>query len=319
MTTHRCAILDDYQQVALASADWRSLGDRVTVESFPDSIGDRDALARRLAPYTIVVAMRERTRIDRALLERLPALKLLVTTAMRNNAIDLAAAAERGVTVCGTGGYPGAAAELTWALIHAITRHIPHEAQGMREGRWQTTIGRALHGATLGVIGMGRIGAQVAAVGRVFGMDVVGWSRSFTPEKAAQAGIRHGASVDEIVAQSDILTLHLSLNADTRGIIGAAQLAKMKPDALLINTARGPIVDEAALLAALSSGRLGGAALDVYDREPLPADHPLRSMRNVVLTPHIGYVTREQYRVFYGNAVEDVRAWLAGAPVRVLN
>jgi phosphoglycerate dehydrogenase-like enzyme len=314
----RCAILDDYQQVALELADWASLGAGVAVESFPDYVADREDLARRLAPFDVVVAMRERTAFDRALIERLPALRLLVTTGLRNASIDVAAATERGIVVCGTRGHPGAAAELTWALILALARHVPREAQAMRDGGWQTTVGRGLHGATLGVIGMGKVGAQVASVGRAFGMDVVAWSRSLTPERAQEAGVRRAASVDELLPQVDVLTLHVVLNADTRGMIGATELARMKPDALLVNTARGPIVDESALIAALSSGRIAGAALDVYDQEPLPAAHPLRSLANVVLTPHVGYVTREQYRVFYGDAVEDIRAFVAGSPVRVL-
>jgi len=314
----RCAILDDYQQVALSLADWSSLAPAVAVEPFADPVADRDALARRLEPFEIVVAMRERTPFDAALLARLPRLRLLVTTGMRNAAIDVAAATARGIVVCGTRGFPGAAAELTWALILALARHVPREAQAMREGGWQTTVGRSLHGATLGVIGMGKVGAQVAAVGRAFGMDVVAWSRSLTDARAAEAGVRRAGSVDELLPQADVVSLHVALADGTRGMIDAPRLARMKPDALIVNTARGPVIDEAALVAALASGAIGGAALDVYDREPLPSGHALRSLPNVVLTPHVGYVTREQYRVFYGDAVEDIRAFVAGAPVRVL-
>jgi len=314
----RCALLDDYQHVALSLADWPSLAPAIAVEAFADPAPDRDALAQRLAPFAIVVAMRERTPFDAALLDRLPQLRLLVTTGMRNASIDLAAAKARGVVVCGTRGYPGPAAEFAWALILALARHVPDEAQAMRERRWQSTIGRSLHGATLGVVGMGKVGAQVTAVGRAFGMDVVAWSRSLTPERAREAGVRHAASVDALLPQADVVSLHVALADATRGMIGARELALMKRDALLVNTARGPIVDEAALVAALAANAIGGAALDVYDREPLPANHPLRALPNVVLTPHLGYVTREQYRVFYGDAVEDIRAYLAGAPLRVL-
>lgn len=318
MAPVRCAILDDYQRVALACADWSSLERSIEVSVFDAPIADRDELAARLAPFTIVVAMRERTAFDRALLARLPNLKLLVTTAMRNASIDVAAAAEQGIVVCGTGSHPGPAAELTWALILALARELPRETANMRSGAWQTTLGRSLHGATLGIVGLGKIGTQMAAIARAFGMDVVAWSRSLTEARAAELGVARAPELAWLLPRADIVTLHLSLAPQTRGLIGARELALLKPGALLVNTARGPIVDETALVDALRTGRLGGAALDVYDREPLPADHPLRKLPNVIATPHIGYVTRENYRAFYRGAVEDIRGWLDGNPVRVI-
>jgi phosphoglycerate dehydrogenase-like enzyme len=315
----RCALLDDYQDVALASADWTRLSDRVDVRAFHDYVADRAALVRMLDGYEIIVAMRERTPFDRALLEALPALRLLVTTGHRNAAIDVAAATERGITVCGTRGFPGAAAELAWALILASMRHLPPEVEAFRHGAWQTTIGRSLHGATLGVVGMGKLGTQVATVGRAFGMKVVAWSRSLTPARCGELGIDYAATLPELLRVADVVTLHLALNPQTRGFIGARELALMKPDALLVNTARGPIVEEAALVAALRDRRIAGAALDVFDQEPLSAGHPFRTLDNVVATPHLGYVTQESYAVFYGDAVDDIEAWLAGHPVRVLN
>jgi phosphoglycerate dehydrogenase-like enzyme len=315
---HRCAILDDYQRVALASADWDSLGGDVDVTVFDQHVGDRDRLAQLLAPFDVVVAMRERTPFDRALIERLPALRLLVTTAMRNASIDVAAAAERGIVVCGTGSHPGPAAEHTWALILALARRLHEELPAFRAGRWQTTLGRSLHGATLGIVGIGKIGTHMASVGQAFGMDVLAWSRRLTGSHAGELGIRRAPTLHDLMREADIVTIHLTLTPETRGLVGARELALMKRDALLVNTSRGPIVDERALIEALSSGRLAGAALDVYDREPLPGSHPFRSLANVVATPHIGYVTRENYRAFYGGAVEDIRAWLAGAPIRAL-
>jgi phosphoglycerate dehydrogenase-like enzyme len=237
---------------------------------------------------------------------------------MRNASIDVAAASQLGITVCGTGSHPGPAAELTWALLLALARKIPEEIETFRRGGWQTVLGRSLHGATLGIVGLGKIGAQMAAVAQVFGMDVIAWSRSLTDERAASLRIRRAPDLDVLLRDADIVSVHVTLTPETRGLIGARELALMKPDALIVNTSRGPIVDEAALVDALAHGRLGGAALDVYDREPLPADHPFRTLRNVVATPHIGYVTRENYRAFYGGAVEDIRAWQDGRPIRVL-
>jgi phosphoglycerate dehydrogenase-like enzyme len=255
------------------------------------------------------MAMRERTPFPRERLERLPNLKLLVTTGMGNAAIDMEAARELGITVAGTGGTPTHTAELTWALILALARHIPAEDRAVREGGWQHTVGLELAGRTLGVIGLGRLGSQVARIGEAFGMEVIAWSQNMdTP-----------LTKKELLQRSDIVTIHVRLSERTRGLIGAAELALMKPTAYLVNTSRGPIVDEAALLDALQQGRIAGAGLDVYDIEPLPPDHPLRSAPNTVLTPHVGYVTDASYRVFYSDAVEDIAAWLRGDPVRVIN
>jgi phosphoglycerate dehydrogenase-like enzyme len=315
----RCAILDDYQHVALSMADWEGIGGHVEVTVFHDPIGERAPLAEALAPFAIVVAMRERTAFDRSLLESLPALRLLVTTGMRNAAIDLDAAAARGVTVCGTRGWPGTAAEHTWALILALARDIPREnAEFHAGGRWQSGIGRSLRGATLGIVGVGNVGSRVAAVGHAFEMNVLGWSRSLTPERARELGIGHAHTLAQLMADADFVSVHVTLSAATRGLIGAEALAAMKPTAYLVNTSRGPVVDEAALGDALRAGTIAGAAVDVFDREPLPADDPLRGLANLVATPHVGYVTRENYRVFYGDAVEDIRAWLDGRPERVL-
>src|SRR6185312_681169 len=257
-----------------------------------------------LEPFDVIMAMRERTPFTRERLERLPNLKLLVTTGMGNAAIDMEAARERGITVAGTGGTPTHTAELTWGLILALARHIPAEDRAVREGGWQHTVGLELAGLTLGVVGLGRLGSQVARIGEAFGMDVIAWSQNLnTP-----------LTKEELLRRADIVTIHVRLSERTRGLIGAAELAQMKPTALLINTSRGPIVDENALLGALHGGRIGGAALDVYDTEPLPAEHPLRSAPRTVVTPHIGYVTQATYDVFYRDAAEDVRAFIAGEP-----
>ena len=313
----RIAVLDDFQSVSGEFADWSRLPEEAEVVAFTDHLDDEDAVADRLAGFDVVVAMRERTPFPRSLLERLPRLRLLVTTGARNAAIDVAAAAECGVTVCGTGAHPTGTAELTWALVLAVARHVPEEDAGVRAGGWQRTVGTDLAGARLGVVGLGRLGTRVARIGQAFGMDVVAWSQNLTDERAAEAGVRR-VDRDELFATADVVTVHLVLSDRTRGLVGRDELARMKRTAILVNTSRGPIVDEAALLEALSEDRLAGAALDVYDREPLLADSPLRSAPRTVLTPHLGYVTRDTYRVFYGDAVEDVAAFLRGTPIRVL-
>jgi phosphoglycerate dehydrogenase-like enzyme len=313
----RVAILDDYQAVALRLADWGSLPADVAV--FRDHVADEAGVAARLADFDAVVAMRERTPFTRSLLARLPRLRLLVTTGMRNASIDLRAAADRGIVVCGTAGLPSPTAELTWALILALVRHVPREDRATRDGRWQETLGTTLSGKTLGVLGLGQLGSRVARVGRAFEMDVLAWSQNLTAERAAAAGATLAGSKDEVLARVDIVTIHLVLGERTRGLLGARELALMRPTAYLVNTSRGPIVDEPALIAALRAGTIAGAGLDVYDEEPLPPDHPLRRLPNTVITPHLGYVTEETYRIFYPQAVEDVRAFLAGAPVRVLS
>jgi phosphoglycerate dehydrogenase-like enzyme len=313
----RIAVLDDYQSVAAEFCDWTRVPGDVEVVEFHEHLGGEDAVAAALQGFDVVVAMRERTEFRRGLLERLPDLELLVTTGMRNTSIDVEAAAEHGITVCGTAASAAATAELTWGLILAAVRHIPREDAGMRAGGWQQTIGGDLAGARLGVIGLGRLGSRVATVGQAFGMDVVAWSQNLTDERAAEVGVRR-VERDELFATSDVVTVHLLLSKRTRGLIGAEDLALMKHTAVLVNTSRGPIVQQQALLDALTEGRIAGAGLDVYDEEPLPAEHPLRTAPHTVLTPHLGYVTRGTYEVFYGEAVEDVAAWVAGSPIRVI-
>jgi phosphoglycerate dehydrogenase-like enzyme len=314
----RVAVLDDYQDVALRFGPWDRLGAAVEVTTFHGHLADDDAIVARLAPFDAVVAMRERTPFPRARLERLPALRLLVTTGMRNASIDVDAARDLGVVVCGTRGAAGpSTTELTWALILAVTRHVCAEDAAMRAGGWQHTIGPELSGRTLGVIGLGRQGSAVAAIGRAFGMEVIAWSQNLTPERAAEAGATR-VEKEQLFRRADVVTVHVVLSGRTRGLVGAAELAAMRPTAYLVNTSRGPIVDETALLAALRDGTIAGAALDVFDTEPLPPDHPLRSAPNTVVTPHIGYVATGAYATFYADAVEDVAAYLDGVPVRLL-
>jgi phosphoglycerate dehydrogenase-like enzyme len=313
----RIAVLDDFQSVSGEFADWSHLPEEAEVVAFADHLDDEDAVADRLADFDVVVAMRERTAFPRTLLERLPNLKLLVTTGRRNKSIDIEAATELGITVCGTGILPNGTAELTWGLILAVTRHIPQEDSAVRAGGWQQTIGGDLAGARLGVVGLGGQGSQVARIGQAFGMDVVAWSQNLTDERAAEHGARR-VEREELFATSDVVTVHLLWSKRTRGLIGAADFALMKHTAVFINTSRGPIVQTQALTDALHEGRIAGAGLDVYDQEPLPPDDPIRSLPRTVLTPHLGYVTRKTYEVFYGEAVEDVAAFLAGAPIRVI-
>jgi len=314
----RVALLDDYQGVALRMADWKSLPAGTDVVAFPDHLADESALAARLADFDIVMAMRERTPFTRSLFERLPKLRLLITAGMRNASIDMKAAAERGVLVCGTSGLPYPTAELAWGLILGLMRRIPAEDRATREGRWQVSLGLGLNGKTLGVLGLGTLGSRVARVGRAFEMTVLAWSQNLTAARAEEVGATLVAK-DELLARSDIVSIHLVLSERTRGLVGARELGLMKRTAYLVNTSRGPIVDEAALVRALREGTIAGAGLDVFEPEPLPADHPFRSLPNIVVTPHLGYVTEETYRVFYGHALEDVQAFLRGAPVRVLN
>jgi phosphoglycerate dehydrogenase-like enzyme len=315
----RVAILDDYQGVALRLADWGSLPAGTDVVVFGDHVADEAAGAARLADFDVVVAMRERTPFPRTLIERLPRLRLLVTTGMRNASIDLRAAADHGILVCGTGGLPSPTAELTWALILALVRHVPREDRATRGGGWQETLGTTLAGKTLGVLGLGQLGSRVAGVGRAFEMEVLAWSQNLSAERAAAVGATLAGGRDELLARADVVTIHLVLSERTRGLLGARELALMRPSAYLVNTSRGPIVDERALIAALQAGAIAGVGLDVYDEEPLPSDHPLRRLPNTVITPHLGYVTEETYRIFYAQALEDVRGFLAGAPVRVLS
>ena len=314
----RVAVLDDYQQVALQMTDWSVLPAEVEVQVFRDHLTDQDALVARLEDFEIVMAMRERTPFSRSLLERLAKLRLLTTTGMRNAAIDLQAATDCGILVCGTGGVLYPTAELTWGLILALLRHIPQEDRATRAGQWQVSMGVGLQGKTLGVIGLGNLGSQVATVGKAFQMSVLAWSQNLTAERAAQFGATL-VSKDELLSRADIVTIHLVLSERTRGLVGARELGLMKPTAYLVNTSRGPIVEEPALVEALQKRTIAGAALDVFDEEPLPLDHPLRRLENTVITPHIGYVTVETYRIFFAHTVENIRAFLNGAPTRVLN
>ena len=311
------AVLDDYQDAAREFGPWSELGAAAEVTVFTDHVADTGALIERLAPFDVIVAMRERTRFPRAVLERLPRLRLLVSTGMGAGHIDLATARERGITVCGTGGRGEPPAELTWALILGLARHVAEEDAGIRAGSWGRTVGADLAGATLGVIGVGHLGQRVARVGLAFGMRVIAWSQNLDPAVAVAAGVEP-VTKEALLREADVVTIHLRLSERTTGLIGAADLALLKPTALLINTSRGPIVDEGALVDALRSGRIGGAGLDVFDTEPLPPGHPLRTTPRTLLTPHIGYVSASAYRVFYGEAVEDIRAFLEGRPVRQL-
>lgn len=311
-------VLDDYQDVARHYADWSSLGADVEIRFDPRHHADPDELVTTLVGVDVVVAMRERTPFPTEVLDRLPDLRLLVTTGMKNASIDLDAARARGITVCGTGQLATPAAEHTWALILSALRHVPTEDALIRSGGWQATVGGDLAGRTLGVVGLGRLGSRVARVALAFDMRVVAWSQNLTAATAAEHGAER-VEKDELFATADVITLHLRLSDRTRGIVGAHELGLMKPNALLVNTARGPLVDEDALVGALESGRLGAATLDVYDVEPLPADHPLRRSPRAVLTPHIGYVTDGSYTAYFIGAVEDIRAWLGGSPIRVLN
>ena len=320
----KIAVLDDYQDAALTVADWSALRARPEapqVTAYRDHLQSEDALVERLSDAEVIVLMRERTPVPRSLLQRLPALRLLVTTGMGNAAVDMEAARERGVTVCGTRGLGPPTAELTWGLILALLRRIPHEHAATRDGRWQTTLGEGVEGKTLGVLGLGRLGSQVATVGKAFGMQVLAWSQNLTRERTDALGVELAASKEALLQAADIVTIHLVLSARTRGLLSAPELGLMRPSAYLVNTSRGPIVEGAALIEALRSRSIAGAALDVFDVEPLPAGHPLLELAeqdNVVLTPHLGYVTRENYAIFYGDAVEDITAYLDGAPVRVI-
>jgi phosphoglycerate dehydrogenase-like enzyme len=308
-------VLDDYQQVASGHADWDSLGAEVT---FLDRHLEGAELVAALEQAQVVVAMRERTPMGADLLGQLPELRLIVTTGRRNASIDVAAASARGIPVCGTSGLASSTVEHTWALILSAVRHIPAEDRSMRDGGWQTTVGTGLAGATLGVMGLGRLGSQVATIGQAFGMDVVAWSQNLDPEHARSLGVRP-VSKAELMAQSDVVTIHLVSSARTHHLVGADEIAAMRPTAYLVNTSRGPLVDTAALLEALHAGRIAGAAIDVYDTEPLPPDDPLRTAPRTVLTPHLGYVTSDGYDVFFREAVEDIAGWQAGAPLRMLS
>jgi phosphoglycerate dehydrogenase-like enzyme len=307
------AVLDDYQHVALEMADWSPLAGRAEITVYSDHLSDADALVARLAPYDAICVMRERTPLTREILERLPRLRFIASTGAGNASIDKDAARDRGITIAHTGYTSHGAIELTWALILAAIRRIPEEVASFRAGGWQVAVGGDLAKHTLGIMGLGRIGTASAHIAQAFGMHTIAWSPNLTPEKAAAAGSTY-VTKDELLARSDIVTLHLVLGKTTRGIVGAAELAAMKPSAWLVNTSRGPLVDEPALVEALQQGRIAGAALDVFATEPLPAAHPLRTLPNVVATSHVGFVSRETYEIFYGDTVKNLVAWLdAGA------
>jgi phosphoglycerate dehydrogenase-like enzyme len=313
----RCAIIDDYQECALDMADWAALGDGVSVTAFKDHQADEDELVARLKDFEIICIMRERTPFPRSLFEKLPNLELLLTSGMRNFSIDGQAAIDHGVTVCGTPVAGYTTSELTWGLIISLMRGIAIEDRSTRLGTWQRTLGVGLNGKTLGVMGLGRLGGAVATVGKAFGMEVIAWSQNLTQERCDELGVDL-VTKDALIERADVLTLHLILGDRTRGIMQAADFARMKPSAYFINTSRGPLVDEAALISVLENRAIAGAGIDVFDVEPLPLDHPFRRLENTVITPHLGYVSLESYQGFYGGMVENIQAWLAGTPQRIL-
>ena len=312
------AVIDDWQDVAREVVDWSVLDGIGEVTFEHDYPADNATLAQRLGRYQVICVMRERTRFDEDLLKRLPNLKLLVTGGMRNAALDMPAAAKLGIKVCGTDSYKHAAPELTWALIMAATRNLVNEANSLRAGQWQQGLGGDLHGKTLGILGLGSIGQRVAQFGQVFGMRVIAWSENLTAERAEQVGVTY-VSKQALFQQADVLSVHLVLSERSRGLVDALALDWMKPTALLVNTARGPIVDEAALIKALQKQQIAGAALDVYEQEPLPDMHPFRTLDNVLATPHVGYVSRQNYEQFFSQMIEDIKSWAAGEPIRLLN
>jgi phosphoglycerate dehydrogenase-like enzyme len=315
----RIAVLDDYQGAVLSLPYWAGLAGRATVEAFHDTISDEEELVRRLHPYHILVLIRERTRFPASLLQRLPALEMLALTGRNSGQVDAAAASAQGILLTETEGSGRSTVELTIGLMLAAVRRIPQEDRALREGRWQTGLGMELSDKTLGILGLGRIGSRVAAFGRFLGMRVLAWGPTLTPERAATSGVDF-VPLDALFRESDVVSLHLRLSEKTRGLVTARQLSLMKPTAYLINTARGPLVDEAALVAALRERRIAGAALDVFDIEPMPPDHPLLALDNVVLSPHLGYVTHEVYHLFFRQVVESIEGYLDGqVPARAIN
>ncbi|MGB6752033.1 MAG: D-2-hydroxyacid dehydrogenase family protein [Xanthobacteraceae bacterium] len=318
MMAHRCAILDDYQNIALSSADWSPVKGDVDIEAFTANLGGPDKVIAALQDFDIVVAMRERTGFPKQVIDALPNLKLLITTGMRNASIDTEAAKARGLTVCGTGAFGSPTSGIAIGLMLELTRHIGYENARLHAGAtWQTTIGPELEGLTLGVLGLGKLGQRTAAIAKAFGMKVIAWSQNLTPEKCAEAGVGYVAK-DDLFRQSDLISIHVVLSQRSRGLVGAKEIGLMKPTAYLINTSRGPIIDEAAMLAALRDKKIAGAGLDAFDVEPLPLDHPLRKMDNVVITPHLGYVSTQNYKHYFSSVVEDIRGFLDGKPVRVM-
>ncbi len=316
---HRCAILDDYQNVALGLADWASLAGEVEFTVFNAPLGGPDEIARALQGFDMVVLMRERTAFPRRLIEALPQLRLIISTGRRNWMLDVAAAKARGIVACSTETTGNPTTAVAIALMLELTRRIGYESERLKHGAaWQSTLGVDLEGKTLGLIGLGRLGQKVAKIARALDMRVIAWSQNLTAERCAAVGVELAPSKEALLRGADVVSLHVVLSPRTRGLIGRAEFAQMKPSAYLINTARGPIVEEAALIAALREKRIAGAGLDVFDVEPLPADHPLRALDNVVLSPHLGYVTAENFRTCYAGVVEDIRAYLDGKPIRLL-
>jgi phosphoglycerate dehydrogenase-like enzyme len=315
----RCAILDDYQNVALTMGNWSKVENDIDITVFNDHLGAADRVVAALKGFAIICAMRERTAFRRAVIEALPDLKLLITTGMRNASIDLEAAKARNVVVCGTPAFGNSTAAIAIGLMLELTRHIGYENARLKAGApWQTTIGLDLEGMTLALLGLGKLGTRVAQIGKAFGMNVIAWSQNLTADKCREVGVEY-VNRDELFGRADFLSIHVQLSPRTRGLITARELALMKPSAYLINTSRGPIVEESALLSALTDKRIAGAGLDVFDVEPLPLDHPLRKLDNVVITPHLGYVSAQNYRAYFGGMVDDIRAFLDGKPVRLLD
>jgi phosphoglycerate dehydrogenase-like enzyme len=314
----RCAILDDYQNVVLKVADWSKVKGDVEFKVFNEHLGGPDKVIAALQGFQIVVAMRERTGFPKKVIDALPDLKLLITTGMRNASIDTEAAKARGVTVCGTSSFGSPTSGIAIGLMLELTRHIGYENARMHNGAaWQTTIGPDLEGLTLGILGLGKLGLRTANIAKAFGMKVIAWSQNLTPEKCQEAGVGY-VTKDDLFRQSDFISVHVVLSERTRGIVGAREIGLMKPTAFLINTSRGPIIDETAMLAALRDKKIAGAGLDTFDVEPLPLDHPLRKMDNAVITPHLGYVSEQNYHGYFSGVVEDIRGFLDGKPVRVM-
>lgn len=315
----RVAVLDDYQNVSLKMADWSRVEDRAEITVFNDHLSSLEQLVARLSPFEAIAIMRERTPFPKRLIDGLPNLKLLVTAGMRNLSIDIEAATARGIMVSGTENVGFTTAELAWAYILCLARKLPEEDAAMRAGQWQTSVGIAVADKTLGIIGLGKLGAHVAKIGLAFGMHVIAWSQNLTAERCAAVGIELARSKDDLLARSDFVSIHLVLSQRTRGLIGRDELGKMKRTAYLINTARGPIVQQEALIDALENRVIAGAGIDVYDVEPLPLDHPMRRLKHAYITPHLGFVTDTNYRLWYGQSAENIGAWLDGKPIRLLN
>ena len=309
MKTYKIAVLDDYQNAALKSADWSVLGHRADITVFKDHLADPQAVIERLLPFDVICVMRERSPLPRNIIERLPNLKLIASTGAGNASIDVAAAGDCGIEVVHTGYRSDPTIEFTWALILASARHIATESNSVRSGGWQETVGADLRGKTLGVLGLGRIGSEVARIGKAFGMNLIAWSQNMTPQAAEAVGATL-VSKKQLFEQADFLTIHVAFSSRTRGLVGAAELARMKPSARLVNTSRGPIVEERELIRVLKNKQIAGAAIDVFDIEPLPPDHPFRSLDNILATPHIGYVSQGLYKTFYEDTVSNIQTWL---------